>query len=156
MTNVELRKKIVEEARSWIGTPYVLRGEVKGPNGGCDCGSFLLSVYKACGLMKDEELGIYNHDWWLHKDSAMYVNALRRNAKLIAERVFYKTDKLEAGNLIICQAANRSKWNHGAIVTAWPFIVHNLYGGVKEVDATRDPTWSYKTIEVYDPIEVKL
>ncbi len=43
----ELRMKIIEEAKNWIGTPYRYGGESKN---GVDCSGFVMSVYHNAGI----------------------------------------------------------------------------------------------------------
>jgi cell wall-associated NlpC family hydrolase len=42
-------KKVVEQATTWLGTPYKTGGTVKGPNGGVDCSHNVHLVYKDAG-----------------------------------------------------------------------------------------------------------
>ena len=46
---MDLRQRIVEEARSWLGTPYHHQAMVKGA--GVDCAMILVAVYRAVGLI---------------------------------------------------------------------------------------------------------
>ncbi|HKT10715.1 MAG TPA: hydrolase [Terriglobia bacterium] len=143
------RARVVDEALSWLGTPYRLGAMVKGQ--GCDCGTLLLGIYRACGLVDGEHLGIYSHDWWLHVSHETYLLHVMRHAGKVAERVFYRSDSVEPGNIALCRAAGSRVYNHGGIVIAWPQVVHALYEGVQEADATRHPLWSYHEIAVFDP-----
>ena len=43
------RQQVVAEALSWIGTPYIKNGRVKGV--GADCATILFCVYRNCGLV---------------------------------------------------------------------------------------------------------
>ena len=43
--------KIIQEAYSWIGTPYKQGCCVKGKNGGIDCGFFMAEIFKASGVV---------------------------------------------------------------------------------------------------------
>lgn len=118
---------------------------------GCDCGTLLVGVYTAAGIIEPEQLSIYSHDWWLHVAEETYLTRVWRHAGKIAERIFYRSDTVEPGNIVLCRAAGSRVYNHGGIVTAWPLIIHALYEGVKEADATRHPMWAYHEIVVFDP-----
>ncbi|MDO6044547.1 hypothetical protein Q4P48_08410 [Neisseria gonorrhoeae] len=48
-SETDLRARIVEEARSWLGTPYHHHAMVKGA--GVDCAMLLVAVYGAVGLL---------------------------------------------------------------------------------------------------------
>lgn len=143
------RESVVIEARTWIGTPYRKMGQVKGA--GVDCGTLLLCIYRTMGLLNDEMLEVYGHDWWLHVKEEFYLRHVMRHALQIAERVFYRADQVEPGNLVLCHAAGSKVYNHGGIVTKWPFAIHALYAGVNEVDVTRHPMWAYKILSIFDP-----
>lgn len=43
----DLRNKIIDEAKQWIGTPYQYGGESKN---GADCSGFVMSVYQNAGI----------------------------------------------------------------------------------------------------------
>lgn len=46
-TSSDLRNKIIDEAKQWIGTPYQYGGESKN---GADCSGFVMSVYQNAGI----------------------------------------------------------------------------------------------------------
>jgi cell wall-associated NlpC family hydrolase len=143
------RAQVVAEARSWVGTPYVLRGRVK--SAGADCFTFIAEVMIACGLFNSEELPVYNHDWWAHCSDEQYAFRLMRYATNIFEGVAYTSTEVLPGTILVQRMAGSRVYNHGAIVTAWPLIVHCLSPCVEEVNASRDPTWSYQTVAAFDP-----
>lgn len=60
MTGVE-RQAVVDEARSWVGTPYTHQASAKGA--GCDCLGLLRGVWRA--VVGDEPLEVpeYTPDW---------------------------------------------------------------------------------------------
>lgn len=63
--NAELRARIVQEARTWLGTPFSPHASTKGV--GCDCVTFALAVYKAAGAAPlDAELPRYRIDRGAH------------------------------------------------------------------------------------------
>ncbi len=45
---MELKNEIVKQARTWMGTPFVHQGRVKGE--GCDCLGLIIGVGKECGV----------------------------------------------------------------------------------------------------------
>lgn len=144
------REQVVAEARTWLGTPYHRRSAIKGV--GCDCATLLYAIYRNCGVIQeDEDIGAYTDDWWSHTSEENYMLRVVRHAEKIAERVGYTSDKVEPGNLLLMKAANSRVYNHGAIVTAWPRIVHCIQPRVEEVSIGTDPMWSYKQIIIFDP-----
>jgi len=67
-----MREKIVQEARSWLDTPFRHGAGVKGA--GCDCAHLITEVYFALGLIPKIEFPIYGPDWWRHaEDPERYI-----------------------------------------------------------------------------------
>jgi NlpC/P60 family putative phage cell wall peptidase len=145
------RREIVAEARSWIGTPYHLGGQVKGA--GCDCATLLYCVWRACGLVPDEEIGVFANDWFCHDKEEKYLLRIMRRARLVAEAVSYPTLQAKPGCIVLTRAANSRVFNHGAIVADWPRVIHSVDPAVEECDASTHRLWAYKTVAVFDPFE---
>jgi NlpC/P60 family putative phage cell wall peptidase len=144
------REHVVSVARSWIGTPYRLGARVKGA--GCDCATLLLEVYRECGLVGDEQLGVFAGDWWLHTTEEKYLLRLLRHAFKVAETVAVRSTKAEPGVIVLTRAGGSRVFNHGGIVTAWPRVIHTGSGGVEEIDASRHPMWAGHVITIFDPL----
>ena len=120
-----MRQQVVSEALSWVGTPYVSNGMIKGKRGGTDCAMYPLAVYSACGYIpKEFDPRPYSPSWHLHQNVEMYMEHVRSFSKEVAgppgreplpgDFVMFRIGKLFA---------------HGAIITKWPMIVHAI-GGV--------------------------
>ena len=74
---MDLRQRIVEEARSWLGTPYHHQAMVKGA--GVDCAMILVAVYRAVGLIPAGfDPRPYPQDWHLHRDAERYLGNITR------------------------------------------------------------------------------
>ena len=144
-----LRQCVVEEARTWLGTPYRLGARVKGA--GCDCATLLFMVYRHCGLIGDEEIGVFAGDWWAHTTEEKYLFRLLRHAGKVAESIAYASIQAEPGNIALTRVAKSKVFNHGGIILAWPRIVHAIGPAVREVDASRDPMWAYREIIILNP-----
>lgn len=121
----EARARIVQVARSWIGTPY--RPCWTRKNVGCDCASFLACVYAEAGLVPPEavtDLGQY--DWalpWARTGGdAEYVAGIAKFAHEISR------DRASAGDVVMYRLGRG--WSHTAIVVRWPGeIIHALMSG---------------------------
>ncbi|MBW4708543.1 peptidase [Roseobacter sp. YSTF-M11] len=57
----EFSQKIVQEARAWIGTPYVHQSSVRGA--GTDCLGLLRGIWRALYDGEPEEIPAYSYDW---------------------------------------------------------------------------------------------
>ena len=150
-----LRERVAQEALSWLGTPYLPGGRVKGA--GCDCGTLLIEVLLACGLLdKDEvdkelqELGYLSCDWFHNTNSEKYFRKVIRFARKISEGRCYPTTQAPIGSIVLTKVASSHVWNHGGIVVKWPRIVHAVSPRVVEVDAARDWFWTGQEISVFD------
>lgn len=140
-------------ARSYIGTPYVLGGRLKGA--GCDCATLLGMYLVEIGAVDEAELwasvGLYSHDWFLHTSRERYLRQLTRLASLTAEFVCRVDAPAKSGDLVIFRAVRSKVFNHGAIVTGWPHGVHACPDGVREVNLTAHRLTAFKPMDVFDP-----
>lgn len=146
---LQWRRELVAEARSWIGTPYVTGGRVK--QAGCDCCSFVLSALQNCGLARDEELEVYSGDCWAHWTEEKYLYRLMKHAVKIAETVATRGVRALPGTIVLGRVVGARVYNHAAIVTAWPLVVHALPPEVCEADASREPLWIHREVALFDP-----
>lgn len=152
-TQPDARAAFVSIARSWISTPYVFRARVKGQ--GSDCSTWLAESLIEAGLATHESLygslHVNHPDWWLHATDDVYKGTLLRHAQQIAETVARRSTDALPGCILLQKAARSRVYNHGAVVTEWPMIIHCLREGVVEVDATKDPMWTCKAIAIFNP-----
>lgn len=111
------RQKVVEIAKSWIGTPYHHAGRVKGA--GADCLTLLAEVYIEAGLVNDVHIPYYPQDWHLHRSEELYLSGLLGYTKEIS-------DEPKAGDIILWKFGRC--FSHGAIVIDYPTIIHSHIG----------------------------
>lgn len=111
------RQAVLDEAASWIGTPYHPCARVKGA--GADCLTFIAGVYEAAGLIEPVDLAPYPPDWHLHHDEERYLKGV------LDYCVEIDADPLPAD--IALWRFGRC-YSHGAIVIAWPEIIHAQVG----------------------------
>jgi len=113
MTIAEQRRAVVAEAMTWLRTPYHPCARVKGA--GLDCAMLLPETYEAVGLMDHAEFGHYSPDWHLHHSEEIYLN-----------HVLTYCDEIdgppEPGDIVMWRFGRC--FSHGAIVVAWPQIIH--------------------------------
>ena len=86
------RERILEEARSWLGTPFHNCASVKGA--GVDCVHFMKAVYAACGVIEDFTIDQYAPQWFLHKDEPLFLNGLARYADRIEKAAALPADAI--------------------------------------------------------------
>jgi cell wall-associated NlpC family hydrolase len=115
---IDTRTRIIQEARTWIGTPYHDHGGVKGV--GVDCAHLLVKVYSAVGLVPENiNLPDYTPFWYLHSDSDWGLEELAKYTQDV--------DVLEVGDILIFKFGRA--YSHGCIVSCLsPLTVIHAYG----------------------------
>lgn len=121
-----LRQAVVDEARTWLRTPYAHRQKAKGA--GVDCALFPVAVYSACGLMPpNQDFGNYSTQWHVHHDEERYLEIVLRYSR--------EVEAPQPGDFALWKICRT--FSHGGIVTAWPRVIHSyVRRGVIEEDAS--------------------
>lgn len=123
MITVEARERVIEAARSWVGTPYHHGARVKGV--GVDCAQLLIGVYAEAGLIDAFDPGSYPQDWACHRDDERFVQWVERFAT--------RTDRARPGDVVVYRYFRC--FSHGAIVIDDALMVHAFIGrGVEIVE----------------------
>lgn len=112
MNETEGRAAVLREARTWLGTPYVHSGRVKGV--GVDCLTLLAGVYQEAGLVERVPIPNYPHDWHLHRAEQLYMNGLLKYMK--------ETATPKPADIVLWQFGRC--FSHGAIIVNWPNVIH--------------------------------
>lgn len=108
------RLEVVQEALTWLGTPWHHQGRVRGA--GVDCGMLPMEVYAACGLVPQLPTPEYSHDFHLHRGEEFYLQLVEEHASKVARPPL-------PGDLALFRFGR--VLSHGAIVIAWPCIIHS-------------------------------
>lgn len=143
------REDAVSIARSWLNTPYVLGGRIKGA--GCDCASIIAEYLIESGFSEREDLGLYSHDWFCHASSERYMLRLIRHAPKTLDTICRGGIAAEPGTLALFRCVGSRLFNHGGIVTKWPMMIHAMADGVKESNATQHFLTSHMEMSIFDP-----
>lgn len=72
------RQAVVDEALTWLRTPWHHEGRIKGA--GVDCAQFLIGVFANVGLIDDFQTAHYPADWHLHRSERRFLNLLLQYA----------------------------------------------------------------------------
>jgi cell wall-associated NlpC family hydrolase len=122
------RAAVVAEARAWVRTPYHTGARLKGI--GADCLTVIVGIFENVGLIPPYDVPTYPADWHLHSDDNRYERGVDEfcndvdGPALPGDVVMFKYG--------LCFA-------HGAVVTAWPMLVHAFVRRpVTEDDYTRE------------------
>ena len=111
--SAEARSRVVQEALSWLRTPYHHMARVKGA--GVDCGMILAAVYEDSGVTPAIDPGEYPNDFMLHRSEERYLALVERYAHRIEGPPL-------PGDLALYRFGRCI--SHGAIVIQWPQVVH--------------------------------
>lgn len=143
------REEAIVIGRSYLGTPYVLGGQVKGA--GVDCATLIACFLRECGLAIEEDLGVYGHDWFCHAKDERYMMRLIRHAPKTLETICRGTVDAKPGSLALFRCVRSKLFNHGGIITKWPMMLHATSDGVKESNATQHFLTSHMEMSIFDP-----
>jgi cell wall-associated NlpC family hydrolase len=136
----ELRELIIAEAMSWLRTPYIHLGNIKGV--GVDCAMILIEIYKKFGFVPEEfEPRPYEPQWYLHRDEALYMAGMEKYSKRI------EAHEVKPGDIAMFNFGRHAA--HGAIVINEDLLLHanRVHGNVelherRTLDSRLDSYWS--------------
>lgn len=107
---MEIRERIVETARGWIGTPYVHQASIKGA--GCDCLGLLRGVWREIMGDEPESAPPYSEDWAEASGNEEMYAAFKRHFAEI------ETGAVVPGDIALFRMFSRGPAKHCAIVAA--------------------------------------
>jgi NlpC/P60 family putative phage cell wall peptidase len=135
MSDEEQRQRaaVVAEARTWIATPYHHEARLKGI--GVDCAQLLAGVFSSVGLIAPPRVPHYPPDWHLHRDAERYLGVILAHAREFDSST---SSVPQPGDVVLWRFGRC--FSHGAIVSAWPKVIHSYIGkGCQEDDITTAP-----------------
>ena len=114
MSQALLRQQIIQEAITWLKTPWHHAACVKGA--GVDCVGLLRGVYNAVGLirMSDAEMPDYPQDIMLHRNEETVLDVLSSYAQEITAPL--------PGDVVVWKFGRI--FSHAGIVIEWPRVIH--------------------------------
>lgn len=127
------REAIVEEARSWISTPYRHQASVKGV--GCDCLGLVRGVWRALVGAEPETIPPYARDWAEAGVGEPLAEAGLRHLEPIARETF------GPGDVLLFRWRSNFVAKHAAIVAAPGFMIH-AHDGAAVAEIAIAPWWS--------------
>lgn len=114
---------LIENARSWIGTPYKHQQKVKGA--GCDCLGLLRGVYEEVTGLKSESPPPYTPSWGEAQGQELMLAA--------AHKYLVPCDEITEGGVLVFRMKKGAVAKHCGIVTQKDAMVHaHIRRGVVE------------------------
>jgi cell wall-associated NlpC family hydrolase len=112
----EARVRVVREALTWVGTPFVDCADVKGPNGAVDCAMLLTRVFVDTGTVPPFDPRPYSPRWLLHRNEELFVKQLEDLGGVEFP------GPLRLGDIVVWRFART--FSHGALVINADEVVH--------------------------------
>ena len=140
--------RIRVEAESWLGTPHVLRAQIKGA--GVDCVRLGAGILSGSGFPGSfEGLPLYRADTGSHAKTSALIEWFRARTDF-RELHPVEMDPLKPGDMICIRIGKVS--HHMAVSVGGSRFVHSVIpGGVTRGDL-RDRTWSKRLVAVFRPM----
>ena len=131
------RLKIIEEAFSWLGTPFVNNGDIKGRNGAVDCAMLLRRCYVDAGRLSEFDPRPYPPSWHVHQDEELFLQWIEKLGGV-------QTDKPKVADIAIYQFGRC--FSHGAVIVNSQEIVHAFAGaGMCVLSRMDEPVLAYRS-----------
>jgi NlpC/P60 family putative phage cell wall peptidase len=115
--------RVIDIARTWLGTPYHHQARVRG--GGVDCLMLLCEVYEEAGLVPHIEPGPYPMDWHLHRNEERYMAGMEKYCEQVTEP--------QPGDIVLYRFGRTA--SHAGIVVEWPREIIHAYRGQGVVES---------------------
>lgn len=107
-----LQQAIVDEAFSWLGTPYHSHGRIKGV--GVDCAMLLAEVYTRAEAIPPVDPGFYPEQFGLHRSEELFLSFVERHG--------VEVDEPQAGDCVLFKFGRC--YSHGGIMVNERQLVH--------------------------------
>lgn len=135
---LEQRQRVVQEAKSWLRTPFRHGTNRKGV--GADCSTFVAEVFRAAGVFETEALPPIPDQWHLNGRKELYIDYL---AQYAVEFNYLPGDPAvkppPPGTILLVK--HRWVYSHGAIVATWPYVIHCHIPAVAETEVFCNPVF---------------
>lgn len=137
------RQDIVDEARHWLGTPYVHQASVQGA--GTDCLGLLRGVWRSLVGQEPEAVPVYSLDWSEPQGEERMWAAARRH---LIEKPFAD---VAAGDVLLFRMRDSGVAKHLGIVSDTgdvPRFIH-AYSGYGVVENALSAPWRRRVVACF-------
>ena len=137
---MDLTERVVEEALSWIGTPYRHQASLKGI--GCDCLGLVRGVWRALYGEEPESMQPYSPDWAEAGGSDPLLEAARRHF------IEKPMTEMSAGDMILFRWKPAHAAKHLGILVSEQAFIHAYEGHAVMISALV-PQWRSRIAGVF-------
>lgn len=130
-----LNDRVIEIARSWIGTPYHHQASRKAV--GCDCLGLVRGVYRELYGREAEKPPAYDPSW--------AEISFREDLLGAAERHLKRCDSPQPGGVIVFRMFDRSAAKHCAIAASATRMIHS-YDPIGVCETELNDWWKRKAV----------
>jgi NlpC/P60 family putative phage cell wall peptidase len=131
-THIVTRAAIVDEARSWIGTPYRHQAALK--HVGCDCLGLVRGVWRVVMGGEPEAAPAYASDWAEARGVEQLAHAAGRHLAAI------DCAEGDAGDVVLFRWRAGCVAKHAAILTSRQTMIH-AHDGIAVCEVALAPWW---------------
>ena len=145
------RLQVLDEARAWIGTPYVHQASMRGA--GSDCLGLVRGVWRSVYGAEPELPPAYTPDWTERsfKDGRgpeTLLDAARRHLKARPQNPGARAFAFEPGDVLIFRVASDGPAKHCGIATGPDKFIH-AYAGRAVVEGWLNRWWRARLVGVF-------
>ena len=127
--------QVADEARLWIGTPYLHQASVRGA--GTDCLGLLRGIWRVVNGSEPEDVPVYTADWAEPSRDEVLLNAARR---WLVEKA---DGPIEVGEVLLFRMREGSIAKHLGVLSATgthPRFIHS-YTGYGVIESSLSTPW---------------
>jgi len=135
------RALFVQESLTWIGTPFVDCGDIKGPKGCVDCAMLLVRSSVDSGLLPPFDPRPYPPSWLLHRNEERFIEWV------VDKLGGVEVEKPRFGDLSVYLFGRT--FAHGTINVGFDMVVHAYkVAGITKLSKKTEDTLMYMPIGV--------
>ncbi|WP_299659951.1 peptidase [uncultured Ruegeria sp.] len=144
---MQAKQKVVDEARRWLGTPYVHQASVLGA--GADCLGLLRGVWRGVMGHEPEAVPVYSMDWSEPQGEERMWAAARRH---LIEK---SPEDMTLGDVLLFRMRDAAVAKHlGIVSTTDPLRFIHAYSGHGVVENTLSEPWRRRVVACFEfPLE---
>ncbi len=144
--SADRQRRLVEVARSWLGTPFHPHAAIRGV--GVDCVHLLAEIYRETGLFAGYELPRYTMGGGDHADVSLVISWLEAHPRF--RRIDLAFEALAAGDLVTFRLGRVA--HHVGLVLGDRTFLHAIRDcGVLE-SRIDEKTYARRLLQAYRPV----